>query len=721
MRTEIFIEGEQLDITSDISALFTYAVDDVADFGSRDTNYSKTINLPGTGRNNRIFGMAFEVSSYNEHDSAMPNVLSNFNAAKAARCIVLISSIQVFKGILRLMKITMEDGEIEYEAAIFGELGGLAGAIGNRLLTGNVYNPDDDLDFSNYNQLWNTSNITNSWNVHQSTGGGAGVFWPLVDYGNTTTNQHDYTYRAFRPAFYVKEYIEKIFEKAGYTYDCPFFNTAVFNRLVIPHNEDRLYKLTDQLLYFKSTGQTPFLRSLYGGGPQIITQTVKFQTQVDRNNFTASGTGNTTFTYTPAPVASVIARIVVRLNFEYGGGEYKKGVDCKLKVNGTTVASIQLVMVGPSTYSVGTPFTHTMDRVWAVNNITLNNSDVITVVCDAVDISGGPSGEWAASLDSDSSILIKTYQLVSAPASHGNLIQMNNCIPKGVQQRDFLASVVKMFNLYIMEDTNTENHVIITPFPDLYDNTDPLDWSGKLDRGKPMELTPMSEVNARYFNFLYEKDSDHWNEKYTQTYNAGYGDYVHDVGLDFVKDKKDLKLIFASSPLVGYAGRDKMALRLFKQDDAGVQTPMGTKIRILQAKRVPAITYWIKDDLGNVLITTSYYGYAGHVDDPLTPSGADLNWGAPREIYWQPIYSQYVAPGLFAAFYSAYMAEITDKDSKLLTCYVRLTPIDIYQLSFKRAVNIDGQLFRLNKIADYDAVEDGTSKTELLKVINIEY
>lgn len=148
---------------------------------------------------------------------------------------------------------------------------------------------------------------------------------------------------------------------------------------------------------------------------------------------------------------------------------------------------------------------------------------------------------------------------------------------------------------------------------------------------------------------------------------------------------------------------------------------MGSKIRILQAKRI-AVASWdfLQDDLTTVINNHPYYGYAGHVDDPGTPSGEDLNFGAPAEIYWVPA-NPYLATNMVNEFYTPYLAEVTDKDSKLLTCFVRLSPLDIMNLDFNKSIAIDGQLWRLNKIIDYDAVRDGVTKVEVLKVIRLSY
>lgn len=67
------------------------------------------------------------------------------------------------------------------------------------------------------------------------------------------------------------------------------------------------------------------------------------------------------------------------------------------------------------------------------------------------------------------------------------------------------------------------------------------------------------------------------------------------------------------------------------------------------------------------------------------------------------------------------MAEITDKDSKLLTCYMKLNSADVFDLDFSKLIYVDGSYWRLNKIEDWNAAEPDVCKVELLKVINTLY
>jgi hypothetical protein len=124
IRTEIYVEGNQLDVTADLNAVLTFSVDDIKDFSQRTTKYSKTIVIPGTNQNNFVFGNLFDVSVYNSYDANLDNVGYNYNAAKAASCEVYVDRVQVFKGVIRILEITVVNGIVEYETAIFGDLGG---------------------------------------------------------------------------------------------------------------------------------------------------------------------------------------------------------------------------------------------------------------------------------------------------------------------------------------------------------------------------------------------------------------------------------------------------------------------------------------------------------------------------------------------------------------------------------------------------------------------
>ena len=704
MRTEIFMEGVQLDITQDISALFTYAIDDIRDFGSRNTNFSKTISIPGNSRNNALFGHAFEFTCFNPHNPAAPNVGANFNAARSAKALVFVDGIQVFKGVIRLMEIVYLEGYVTYECAVFGELGGLIADIGNKLLS--------DLDFSEYDKAWTAANIVASWAPYGA------VFFPLVDYGGVgsgTGGKHDWNYTAFRPAIRVYEYMVRIMLTArggAYKWDAPFFGTTFFTRQYVPHNEDKVYKFIKLLLEQRLGSMIPyFMQSgLNGPAPAVLTNKVAFTSGLI-NNFTAN-TNVDEFTYNTGldPISGTLTYSVSGL---YVGGNNQRRARFYVEVNGVTLRQHDVILSGVTT-NVAYPFSFS----GTLNNVYVAAGYVIRVRAETIS-----SGAANFKIEPNSALLkFESNTAQFAPAALGDTLQMNYMIPKGVTQRDFFVSIIKMFNLYVIEDTNDSRSLIIRPYPSFHDLSDRVDWTDKIDWSKEIRLKPMSEINARYYHFLYEKDTDYYNENYRTNIGEGYGDYVFDAGqtqgLDFVKDKKELKVIFAGSPMRGIPGEDKYWTPIYKSDGS-TEEPTGSKIRILSVKRITGVSSWAIKNGGITLGTYTTYGYAGHLDNPTAPT-TDLNFGAPKAVY-RPFTVAYPSANLFNVFYSAYMAEVCDKDSKLLSCYLRITPKDIHNLEFRKGYIIGGALWRLHKVEDYDTGQEGTIRCEFLKVINISY
>jgi len=711
MITEIYIENNRLDLSQDLSSEFTYAIDDIQDFASRNTNFSKTIVLPGNAVNNKLFGHIFEFGSANFFNELDDNVGYNFNATKAASCVIYVDKIQIFKGILRLLEITIDRGTIEYECAVFGELGGFVNAIGNAKL--------EDLDFSQYDHAWNYTNIVDSWNqASGTTANGYGYYYPLIDYGQVShSNKKNWNFSAFRPAMFVKEYMDKIITNAGYTYESQFFNTDFFKRLVIPNNQKDIKKNTTTGLNAAATVQTYY-------------NTTEVQwTPISLGNFTINGT-NDTFTYTSAtPFTGTITLSLL-------GQVLSNGtiLEFQLRKNGTAIGSY---IASPN---LGDYFDFTID----LSNQTIAQNDTISVHIIS-DIGGN-----GILVDSGQLLIISTTpQLV--PLVYGDTIVINDTLPKGIFQRDFLSSIVKLLNLYIVEDTTLDKHLIIEPFINFYegttnflqvndleenllvDNQDLLllddsfaqhvDWSYKVDRNKAMKITPMGELNGRYFEYKYKSDSDFYNEDYSKRYNEGYADFIEDTGFEFSTDKQSAELIFSPTVIVGYQGEDKHFSTIFKlsnTQNTQSEDKMESNIRILQVRKISGVSSWhIRNGGGNVGAALTTYGWGGHLDNPDTPT-SDLNFGVPKEIYFT-LSSQYPTANMYNAFWSSYVAEITDKDSKLLSCYLYLKLTDIFSLDFSKLIYIDGSLWRLNKVIDYNPTVPNSTRCEFLKVIELTY
>lgn len=672
MRTEIYIENYRLDLTQDIDTEFTYAIDDIQDFGSKNTSYSKTIRIAGNNNNNSIFGFVFDLNNSNTDLADQPNVGFNFNASKYAQCRIFVDNVQIFKGVLRILEIIKDGQLLTYECSVVGDLGGFMSAIGNKKLSGNI-DPFDDLDFSTYNVAWNWTNITNSWdNIN-----GSGVYYPLIDYGNVSTDKVSFDFKAFRPALYVKEILTKIKDASGYTWDFPLLNTPLLNRLIVPNNQRIVNKISR--VAFNSNFNTTLTSAQ--NLPITVTTAGSF---TGSNPITYTGSG-TQVNITCRPTLQIKSPVpVVASIILYKGATILKQVDLN-------------VTSGSTTYNLN------LD----VENISLATNNQLSV---------------------QMSTNVTQYQLFSGTfkletvianevaVAYDEVLDLNSCIPKGIFQRDFFLSICKMFNLYVYDDPYESKKIIIKPYIDFYSGSI-ADWTLKVDRSKTWSIKPMSEINARYYQFKYKQDNDYYGENYRKKFNEGYGDFLFDTEIEFVKDTETTEIIFASSILYQLNGTDKIYPSIYKTSTNGAsEDNMDSVIRIMQAKKITGRTsYNIKNGSTNVGSSLTTYGYAGHLDDPFSPNN-DLNFGAPKEIYFSA--TTYPTTNLFNAYYSEYMAEITDKDSKLLTCNVLLTSADIKDLDFTKYVYIDNVLYRLNLVDSYNPIEYSTSKVELLKVID---
>jgi len=688
--TEIYLEDNKIDLLQDISTEFTYSIDDVNDFGSRNTSFSKTISIPGTALNNKLFGYIFDMTNANFTDNNLPNIGYNYNVSKEAFCKIFIDKIQIFKGTLRILEIVVDKETIEYQCSVFGELGGFINQLANKRLAGNE-NPLDDLDFSAYNHVLNTTNISTSWN----NAGGSGYYYPLIDYGGVSTGVYgglkvDFQYTTFRPALYVKQYIEKIFAGTDYTFNCDFFSTALFKRLIIPNNQTGLTYLSTgavnleaKVKQYNSTVNVEWVTGTLG-------------------NFTLDGTGYL-FTYTASAslTTNIRANIAGLIINQY---PYDPEFDIRVIKNG--------VIIYQDTQSTGYMLPYDFVSDINLTGITFNTGDTFYIQIYRVQKTNILPSVF---------IHIETSTPTPTRVNLGDTVIINDTIPRGIFQRDFFLSIVKMFNLYVYENKFNKKELIISPFVDFYPevSANAADWSLKIDRAKPLSIKPMSELNARYYNYKFKSDNDYFAENYRKKYTEGYGDYIFDTEFNFSKNTDNLELIFSSSILYKAVGTDKVYPAIYKKSNSNnSEDAMDSVIRILQAKKVTGVSGWQIMNGASNLGAFYEYGYAGHLDDPNTPTN-DINFGVPKEIQFTT--SGYPSTNVFNAFHSPYMAEITSKDSKLLTCSALLSSLDIFNLDFSKYIWIDGVLFRLNKVDSFNPMEYNTTKISLLKVIETTY
>ena len=150
-------------------------------------------------------------------------------------------------------------------------------------------------------------------------------------------------------------------------------------------------------------------------------------------------------------------------------------------------------------------------------------------------------------------------------------------------------------------------------------------------------------------------------------------------------------------------------------------------------KRIPALLYWgelvdVKDSLGvastfditwgdTTLITDSRstYPYAGHYDDPYTPT-LDIHYGEVTYEYYGILLNSLTNNNLFNNYWRKYIEQITS--GKLITSYFDLNEFDIHDIkdNLNSRIFIKDSYYVINKISDYKPLEEGLTKVELLQI-----
>lgn len=135
------VKDHEIELKEEESIPLTFNIADIKDPSKRKSSFSKTVTIPGTTNNNRVFGHFFEIEGE-----------SKFNPAKKLDVYLMQDGFVVFDGILQLGKVVRLNGSdsITYEITLSGNLA-------------NIYNEWSDLklnelDLSEFDHLWNRTN-----------------------------------------------------------------------------------------------------------------------------------------------------------------------------------------------------------------------------------------------------------------------------------------------------------------------------------------------------------------------------------------------------------------------------------------------------------------------------------------------------------------------------------------------------------------------------------
>lgn len=240
---EIFLDGNLIDITEEVSFRFNYQFSDIEDITAKRTSFSKPFIVPGTKRNNKVFDNLFDLQ-----------IKSDYQIQKRADVLVKIDGIDLISGWARIERIKIKDDQANvasyYEIIISDEVNNIFNNLKSKRL--------NTLDLSDFDHEFNLTNVTNSWNTFIKFKGqntpvrnGFGYDYPLVDLGGkfSKPNNIDWFLTGFKPWIFTKTIVDQIFLEEGATYE-GFFDSEYFRKMITSPNPEGL-TLTEEEMNLK--------------------------------------------------------------------------------------------------------------------------------------------------------------------------------------------------------------------------------------------------------------------------------------------------------------------------------------------------------------------------------------------------------------------------------------------------------------------------------------
>jgi hypothetical protein len=709
MITRLKSQGIELDLTEGVPVPLNFSISDIREPNTRKRNFSKEIVLPGTAKN-----MLFFKGSFNFTQSGVD---AFFDPTTQVECELTKDEFLVMKGLIQLKSVTILNNYVSFQVLIYSDAVDLFLALQNTKVA--------ELDWSDYDHTLNQTNIIASW----TTAAGSGYYYPLIQKG---TNPSALIYRTIDlyPYIYLREAFIKCFELAGVSISGAFINSTRFSQVLFGYGGGELtsvpesvalqrrvkleamefvgtYQGQNGFLNYNTSFVMPFGTSTSGGFPaQGI---VDNATITDAIGQYVGGVFYAQFT----------GQYVLDLDFENARFNLPTGsiletsnpllVRARISKNNQLLGYIQGGFVyNPANDYFDMDFTNsgllTMDLLSGdtVEIILEVGVNFISVTSPTLEINDATIDGYIQ------------FSFTSVNISDGDTVFINRFIPE-MTCADLVMNTFRQFNLYMTDiDSGT---VEISPFPSFYSNTNQFDdWSELLDIGKEIIVKPAANEYGKNVKFMFAEIQESDAINHFNKWGKRYGDLTHNQGSYYAKADKQIKLAWGTIVPYDIGTTQVVTVPRFMIIDpfTGNTKPCKSIPRIMNRLGLITGVWSLQSADGGGEQTFATYPAVHHFNSRTNPT-FDLNFMLVDEVYYPTTVVTTV--NSFSEYYFDMINEIVSPEGKLISAYFRLDNELIESFNLKRLVMVNGALFRVNKIIDFDSDIQATTKVELIKVL----
>lgn len=711
----IQLETGYLDVKEESVFPLNFGVAEIRDVTKRSGTFSKTIVLAGTKNNHTLLNNYYDVNI----------VAGTFDVNALTKCAVIQDGIPVLEdcylqllSVNKVQNTNAHEEQVEYEVLIKDAQADFFTKIDNAELT--------DLDFTELNHTYNSTNVVNSWSNT------SGYVYPM---GVSPDNIFSLT--EFKPAIYAKDYWDKIHADAGFSYTWSTISDCYFDKCIIPFNGDILpIDYSDYLVDETYIDTITYTQSAGTNVTDTSSALTNWTENQDNQNLFDPTTGeyDNPFYIAAGQAINVTANLEYDFNLVNGTGStaylvdmdsslltrrYRYRVILEVYKNGVFHASSPLPSIVQFTRNEGSlnNGTTTLGSFSGTYTIPVSNLVPTDVLDFRVKVQVNPEGNvrWkdANSISGndvqiDYEVDITSLNIQMLPTANvlqfGATINVNDWIPKQIKQKDFVKSVCQMFNLFVEPDQDNPNTLIYRHRDDYYDAGATKDWTLKLAKDREQNLQFLPELTAKKMILSYKQDSDEPNKLYEESLNEVYGQVEYTFENEYIRGEERKELIFSPTPM----GKNPFnaVVPLF-----GGGAPK-TNIRILihnGTATCDAYSIYDYGTTGQINITT--YPKISHFNDHFNPT-FDINFGVCDYYFYDGI--TLTNNNLFNLYWRRTIGQIDS--GKMLTAYFYLTETDIQSLKLNDKIRINNSWWHINRVIDYDANSKQLTKVELMSV-----
>lgn len=741
MNTRLVVNGYELDLSESIAVPLNLSITDIKEPEKRKRSFSKTLTLEGTSNN-----MAFFIAAYSLDININESTNIQFTPNLRYDCEFFKNDLRVFKGKFKLNEVKILNGSYTFDCNLLSDAVDIFAKLKDKKL--------NELNWSMYNHQLSRNNVISSWFDKVQINGVAtrnfgadsygyqpksqGYIYPLVDYGYIKPNNDsplNFRINQLYPFIYVKEAVKKCLDYAlegtniEVDYTTSFFTNENMKKLIygfgggeqmkLNANQINDYKvdlngglasqtLTGKAIYNNIQGLGNYLQRYEFGKVHDIIKEIGFtSTPVFNTNTINTTTGEITIN------ASAKYKITFSSDFIFNHtGATLSSSDPKMEifVNNISIASLNL------NYNK-----NVLAHPVLTTNLNLFAGDKIKFIFTFNKATASDS-----TIDYDfnnTEILLEADN--SAVLIDNATVSLNSAIPD-IKCSEFLKGILNLFYAYmsdpIYNPITNKSTIYIDSFINYYSPQEEYDnWTDLIDESKDVTIQSNSLVEGNIYQYTFSEEKDYLNTKYRDLVGINYGEKQLEIDT-WLNGVVKFELPF--NTYVPYKIQNSQLIYPMIKEQT-VDSNNNTVSKPYKGKGMLTFYNGLRSGTVSILNASvddtsvrTLYPFTHHIrfkDNQNFEPLFDLHF-ASRNATFDDIKG---VPQLntFEVYHKKFLNEITSIDSKLVTLYLKLSYKDINELDFAKLKMIDGVLYRLNTIKDFDSDAYGTTEVELIKYL----